>query len=74
MRIILILALTAALAYSVSVVAKLENYRYANSLGMCIDGYDLKNPASRINRDDCLLKTEMRTSWWWNALYGLGIF
>jgi hypothetical protein len=73
MRMILILALTAALAYSVSVVAKLENYRYANSVGLCVDGYDLKNLASRINRDDCLTRSEARTSCWWNAAYGLGL-
>lgn len=68
-----IVVLLAALAYSVVAVAKLENYRYANFVGLCADGYDIKSPISRIKREDCLAHTEARTSWLWNAVYGLGI-
>jgi hypothetical protein len=74
MRSLLIVVLLAALAYSVAIVAKLENYRYANSLGMCVDGYDLKNATSLVSREDCLMRTRPRTSWWWSAIYGFGIF
>jgi hypothetical protein len=69
---VMIVVLLAALGYSVGAVAKLENYRYANFVGLCVDGYDVKNPASRIKREDCLMRSETRTSWSWNAAYGLG--
>ncbi|WP_426615377.1 hypothetical protein [Bradyrhizobium sp. McL0616] len=76
MRVLLmiIVVLLAALAYSVVAVAKLENYRYANFVGLCADGYDIKNPTSGIKREDCLMRTDTRASWLWNAAYGLGIF
>lgn len=65
--------LLATLGWSIGAVARLENYQYANSLGLCVDGYDQKNSTSRINREDCLMRAEVRTSWWWNAGYGLRI-
>jgi hypothetical protein len=69
----LTVVLLAALGYSVCAVAKLENYRYANFVGLCADGYDVKSPTSRIKREDCLMRSEARSSWWWNAAYGLGL-
>ena len=35
------------------------------------DGYDMKSPTSRIKREDCLMRSEARSSWWWNSAYGL---
>jgi hypothetical protein len=69
----IVVVLFAALGYSVAAVAKLENYRYANFVGLCAEDYDVRNPSSRIKREDCLMRSEARTSWWWNAAYGLGI-
>jgi len=51
MRIFIIVVLLAALGYTVSAVAKLENYRYANFVGLCLDGYDAKiRPRGSIAR------------------------
>lgn len=64
--------LLVALGYSVMAVAKLENYRYANFVGLCVDGYDVKNPVSRVLREDCLMRSKAR-AWPWNAAHGLGL-
>ncbi len=55
-----------------STVVRLENYRYANFVGFCSD-YDIKNPVERINREECLNKTQTRTHWIWHLLYALRI-
>jgi len=58
--IIVVGLLLVALGHSVMAVAKLENYRYANFVGLCVDGYDVKNPVSRVLREDCLMRSKAR--------------
>lgn len=70
--IVIVGLLLVALGYSVMAVAKLENYRYANFVGLCVDGYDVKNPVSRVLREDCLMRSKAR-AWLWNAAQGLGL-
>ena len=55
-----------------SAVVKLENYRYANLVGMC-SHYNIADPIQRIQREDCLEKARTRTHWWWHLLHGLKI-
>lgn len=70
------LALIAGLALVIvwlgSAVVKLENYRYANFVGMCTK-YNIADPIQRIQREDCLEKTQTRTHWFWHLLYGLKV-
>ena len=66
----LIVGLTLAVVWLTSVVVRLENYRYANFLGMC-GQYNINNPVQRIVREDCLEKTQTRTYWFWHLFYGL---
>jgi hypothetical protein len=49
----LIAGLTLAVVWLSSAVAQLENYRYANFVGMCSQ-YDITNPMQRIQREHCL--------------------
>ena len=53
-------------------VVKLEKYRYANFVGMCSQ-YNIADPIQRIQREDCLEKTQTRTHWFWHLLYGLKV-
>ena len=57
-------------------IIELENYRYANSLGMChVAGIDYAtDPQARIQRDQCLVATNSRTSPMWHLLYALRIW
>jgi len=66
----LIVGLTLAVVWLTTAVVRLENYRYANSLGMCSQ-YAINDPMQRIQREDCLEKAETRTNWLWLLLYGL---
>jgi hypothetical protein len=68
----LIALLAVGLAFTTFAVVRLENYRYANFIGMCTD-FDIKNPAERIRREDCLYKSQTRTGWGWHILYGLNL-
>lgn len=67
-----IAALLVALGITTAAVARLENYRYANFLGMC-SAFDLKDPAARIKREACLDDVQTRTAWVWHVVYGLKI-
>jgi hypothetical protein len=53
-------------------VVRLENYRYANSLGFC-EKFDIKNPQQRLARENCLNTSMSRPSWFWHLLYGTGV-
>jgi len=70
------LALAAGLvvvtAWFGSAVVKLENYRYANFVGMC-SKYESADPIQRIQREDCLDRAHSRTHWYWHLLHGLRI-
>lgn len=70
--IFLFASLIVALALTTNAVVRLENYRYASSLGMCKE-YDIINLAERIKREDCLENAKTRTHWFWHVLYGLEI-
>jgi hypothetical protein len=70
LKLALIALLAIGLVTTTSAVIRLENYRYANFVGMCTD-FDIKNPAERIRREDCLHKSQTRSSWMWHILYGL---
>src|SRR5688572_3018523 len=54
--------LAVGLVFTTSVVVPLENYRYANFVGVCTD-FDIKNPAERIKHEDCLHNSQTRTGW-----------
>ena len=53
-------------------VVRLENYRYANFLGLCGE-YGTVDPMQRVKREDCLESTQTRTHWFWHILYGLKV-
>lgn len=66
MRILLILALAAALAFTAVRLADVERQRYAMFLGMC--------PRDEANLSvffDCITNAQPRTSWTWDLWYGL---
>jgi hypothetical protein len=72
----LALVTIAALVFAVVVlgraVVRLENYHYANEVGLC-DKFDMTDMRQRIAREDCLNTTETRTHWFWHILYGTGV-
>jgi hypothetical protein len=70
--IIIVGLLLVALGYSVKAVARLDNYRYANFVWPCVDGYDVKTPVSRVLREDCLMRSKAR-AWPWDAAHGLNL-
>jgi len=63
----LIVALLGMLIWFASVIVDLENYRYANSIGMCSEHITL------VQKNQCLQKTEARTSPLWHLAYALGL-
>ena len=70
--VVIIATLTAAVVWMGAAVVRLENYRYANSVGFCTQ-FDAKAPQQRIDRDTCLDRTETRMHWVWHLLYGLKV-
>ena len=63
---LLILVLVGLLIWFGSAIIRLENYRYAASLGMCSAHHpDL------VKVDDCLRSKETRTHRIWHLIYGL---
>jgi len=70
--IFLLATLLVALAITTTAVVRLENYRYANFVGLCSE-YDITNPVQRIKREGCLENAETRTHWLWHILYGVKI-
>jgi hypothetical protein len=64
--VVLVIVLTAA-------VVRLENYRYANFVGLCTE-FDITKPQQRIEREKCLETTRTRTHWFWHVIYGVGLF
>ncbi len=57
-------------------IIELENYRNANSMGLCDEASaDYANdPQARMRRDQCLAGTSTRTNGIWHLGYALGIF
>ena len=70
--IFLLTVLVIALAITTTAVVRLENYRYANFVGLCSE-FDITNPVQRIKREGCLEIAETRTHWLWHILYGMKI-
>lgn len=69
MRNAVIIALVGVLIWFGSVIVKLENYRYASSLGMCSE-YLVHQP---VERRKCFESTQTRTSPLWHLAYALGM-
>jgi hypothetical protein len=67
MRNVLIVVLVSVVVWLASVIVRLENYRYANSIGMCSEHVDL------IQKENCLNAQETRTSPLWHLAYALGL-
>ena len=72
MKLFTITFLVIAVAWLAGTVVRLENYRYANFVGLCAS-YDVTSPQKRIEREGCLENSETRTSWVWHLLYGLKV-
>jgi hypothetical protein len=70
--VVLIVGLAVETVWLGSAVVRLENYRQANFVGMCIH-YNIADPIQRIQREDCLEKARTRTHWWWHLLHGMRI-
>jgi hypothetical protein len=65
-------ALAAAIlliAWLVMILVRVENERYALSLGMCFD-----NPNITLPNYECLDGLETRTAWWWHVYYAVQEF
>lgn len=71
-RTLVILALLAALVWFGSVIVRLENYRYGNSLGMCAEDGGASVP-ELVARDRCLNEARTRTNPLWHLGYALGV-
>jgi len=56
-------------------IAKLENYHYANFMGICAEhmekDYPLGEMQARVKREGCLHEAKVRTSPIWNFFEGL---
>ncbi|OPY98956.1 hypothetical protein A5906_30845 [Bradyrhizobium sacchari] len=65
-------ALFRAVVWLGAAVVRLENYHYANFVGLCTQ-FNIKHPLERIEREACLTRTETRTNWAWHLIYGLKI-
>jgi hypothetical protein len=64
------IVLLAALVVWLSLqVIRLENYRYASSIGMCAQE-NPKDPLAFHKRDQCLRETQTRTNPLWHLWYG----
>ncbi|QOZ69145.1 hypothetical protein SAMN05192541_109299 [Bradyrhizobium arachidis] len=69
---VVLIVMLAAVAWFGSAVVRLENYHYANFVGLCTQ-FNIKDPRERIERETCLEQAETRTSWAWHLVYGLKI-
>ena len=66
-------ALMIAVVVLTNAVVRLENYRYADSVGMCSEFSNRDDSAQRRQREKCLLNSQTRTHWLWHVLYGTRI-
>ena len=69
--IVAIVVLAVAVVVLASAVVRLENYRYANSVGVACREFD--SPLQRSEREKCLEATQTRTHWLWHIVYGIGL-
>jgi hypothetical protein len=70
MKELLIVVLAGLLVWVSSALIRVENERYALSLGMCPDAYE----AGMKAHFDCIDTVETRTHPMWHLVYALGIF
>lgn len=63
-NIIISVAIIALLVRIIAGLITLENYRYANSRGMCAE-FDVKDPVARVLKDECLYGTLEGSSSLW---------
>ena len=57
-----------------SAVVRLENYRYADSIGMWDEHFSRNDPVKRMQRTQCLQGAITRTHSFWHILYGTKVF
>jgi hypothetical protein len=73
-KVLVFLALWAAVWWLASTVIRLENYRYASVVGVCYEPADYtQDTNARERRDECLTRTVSRTNGVWHLGYALGI-
>jgi hypothetical protein len=53
-------------------VVRLENYRYASSIGICAELTN-SDPVQRLKHETCLDQSQTRTHWFWHVLYGVKV-
>lgn len=70
---VLIVVLTIIVVMLGTAVVRLENYRYADSIGMCSEFFSREDPAKRLTREECLANSQTRAHWLWHILYGTKI-
>lgn len=68
-----VVAVIVVLTWLAVTVVRLENYRYANSLGMCdVAGVSYANDTVRLGeRERCLHAAKSRSSGWLHLYYAL---
>ena len=72
MKAALIAALAGALLWVSAALVRVENERYALSLGMCLDeSMHRVDPNMHVADYQCLKRVETRTGWWWHLYYAL---
>ncbi len=71
---VIIIVLLVLLVWFATAIIRLENYHYAVQVGMCSNSNQTDEFHKGMELDDCLNKTETRTSGIWHLMYGLGIF
>lgn len=69
----LTLTLLLAVIFFGASIVRLENYRYADSIGICSEFFSRDDPRMRIQRERCLETSQTRTHWFWHILYGTRI-
>lgn len=67
---VMVSVLTVIVVMLGAAVVRLENYRYADSIGMCSEFLTRDDPAKRLRREECLASSQTRTHWFWHILYG----
>jgi len=61
-KLTLIAVLMIVLIALVQTVVRLENYHYANLIGLCSE-YNIKDPKQRTEREECLHLKQTRNNW-----------
>lgn len=62
---ILFISSLVAIVWLSAALIRVENQRYAMTVGMCID------PFLKVADQSCLSTVKTRTGWWWHLYYAL---